>query len=379
MNQQTMHIGFGTTLLAQRRNRFIDGIATYTQALHDALCKEGINITPYIFNKTKEAHDCAYQSLGNLFEWNLAKGLLWGQCFPKPNPTINLFHATDHHIPKFNHIPVVATIMDPIPLIYPKWTNPKFRQLKNWAFKHSARWADHIITISEFSAQEIARHFDIPRDKISVTPLGVDSVYFDAPEKAAQQTFLHKLQLDRPFFLHIGTLQPRKNIERLLDAYEALPSSIQKEYPLVIAGQVGWQVNALLLRLNQLHAEGKVHYLGYVSDAEKRILLHTAHALVFPSLYEGFGLPILEAFAANLPVITSNTTAIPEVAGDAAILINPWDTQAIKQAMQIMIEAPDLRRSMQEKGQLIAKQHTWQTCAQNTLAVYKYVLGQKYS
>ena len=374
-----MQIGFGSTLLAQHAGKPADGIATYARSLLQELQNQNINITPYSFNAIDPLLTQKYQALGSSFQINLAKALFLNQSFPAPNQSIDLFHATDHRIPKLDNIPVVATIMDPIPLAHPEWVNQRGRILKNWAFKRSARWANHIITISEFSAQEIARHFDIPRDKISVTPLGVDSVYFDAPEKAAQQTFLHKLQLDRPFFLHIGTLQPRKNIERLLDAYEALPSSIQKEYPLVIAGQVGWQVNALLLRLNQLHAEGKVHYLGYVSDAEKQILLHTAHALVFPSLYEGFGLPILEAFAANLPVITSNTTAIPEVAGDAAILINPWDTQAIKQAMQIIIEAPDLRRSMQEKGQLIAKQHTWQSCAQNTLAVYKYVLGQKYS
>lgn len=374
-----MNIGFGATVLAQHASSPADGIATYAQALLKALQDQKINITPYSFDSIIPELSSEYDALGHSFQISLAKALFLDQSFPRPRQSIDLFHATDHRIPKFDHIQVVATIMDSIPLSHPEWANQQNRKLKNWAFKHSAQWADHIITISKFSAREISKHFEIPREKISVTPLGVNNCYFEPPNQIAQQSFLWKRCLNRPFFLNIGTLQPRKNIDRLLDAYEALPSSIQKEYPLVIAGQVGWRSDVLLSRLHHLHTQGKVHYLGYVNEHEKRILLHAAHALIFPSLYEGFGLPILEAFAANLPVITSNTTAIPEVSGDAAILINPQDTHAINQAMQLMIEAPDIRKPMQAKGQLIARQHTWDACARQTLAVYKYVLEQKYS
>jgi alpha-1,3-rhamnosyl/mannosyltransferase len=130
-------------------------------------------------------------------------------------------------------------------------------------------------------------------------------------------------------------------------------------------------------RLHQLHQQGKVHYLGYISESEKWMLLHAAHALVFPSLYEGFGLPILEAFAANLPVITSNITAIPEVTGNAAILINPLEISEIKQAMIRISESHELRQDLQQKGQRVAKAHSWEACAKKTIAVYQHVLNQK--
>jgi len=373
-----MKIGFGATLLAKNTKKKSDGIATYSRSLLEALCNLNAHVIPYSFN-SKDIDDLScQQSLGNIFEFSLAQSLLFKKSFPKPCQSIDLFHATDHRIPRYKHIPVIATIMDPIPLAHPEWVNQQTRGLKNWAFKSSAQWADHIITISEFSAQEISKHFEISRDKISITPLGVDARYFDLPERKAQQHFLHERGLDKPFFLHLGTLQPRKNTERLLDAFEALPNKIQQAHPLVIAGQVGWQVNALMSRINNLTAQGKIHYLGYVSESEKSMLLHAAHALVFPSLYEGFGLPILEAFAAKLPVITSNTTAIPEVANKAAILVNPIDVRALQQAMIHITESSQLRQELQQKGQLVAKAHSWEACAKKTIAIYEHVLNQKF-
>lgn len=371
-----MNIGFGASLLAQHASSSADGIATYAQALLKVLQNQEINITPYSFNSVPSQLTSQYRVLGHSFQISLAKAIFLNQSFPKPDQSIDLFHATDHRIPKFDHVRVIATIMDPIPLAHPEWASQQRRKLKNWAFKRSAQWADHIITISEFSAQEITKHFEISREKISITPLGVNAHYFDLPEKNAQEHFLNERGLNKPFFLHLGTLQPRKNTERLLDAFESLPNKIQQAHPLVIAGQVGWQVDDLISRINKLSAQGKIYYLGYVNESEKWMLLHAALALVFPSLYEGFGLPILEAFAAKLPVITSNTTAIPELASEAAILINPLDVSELRQAMIRVSESSELRQDLQEKGQIIAKMHTWEACAKKTISIYQHVLNQ---
>lgn len=373
-----MNIGFGATVLAQHASSPADGIATYAQALLQALQNQEIDITPYSFNSIHPELSSQYDVLGHSFQKSLAKAIFLNQSFPRPRQSIDLFHATDHRIPKFDHVQVIATIMDCIPLAHPKWASQQGRKLKNWAFKNSAQWADHIITISEFSAQEISKYFEIPHEKISITSLGVNDRYFESPKENAQQNFLWERGLNRPFFLNIGTLQPRKNIERLLDAFESLPDRIQQSHSLVVAGQIGWGVEALVTRLNRLNEQGKVRYLGYVNESEKAMLLHAAHALIFPSLYEGFGLPILEAFAAKLPVITSNTTAIPEVAKDAALLINPLNVQEMRQAMIHISESSELRKNLQEKGLAIAKAHTWEACAKKTIAIYQRVLNQRY-
>ena len=187
---------------------------------------------------------------------------------------------------------------------------------------------------------------------------------------------LQRYALSVGFFLFIGTLQPRKNLDKLLDAHAQLPLQVQKEHPLVIVGRVGWGVDALLVRIRQLAQKGCVRWLDYVPEDEVMALLQSACALTFVSLYEGFGLPILEAFAAGCPVIASNTTSIPEVAGDAALLVDPGAALQMANAMMRIIEDPAFVQTLKEKGLKRAALFTWDAVARATRAVYQTVMNR---
>jgi len=177
--------------------------------------------------------------------------------------------------------------------------------------------------------------------------------------------------LPKNYFICIGTLQPRKNIERLIDAFLMLTIDMQKAYPLVIIGRAGWQCDELVKRIHALSIDKSIYWFYDVPTADKNRLLQSSFALVFPSLYEGFGLPILEAFIAETPVITSNITALPEVAGNAAILIDPYSIIGIAEAMKALIDDDALRQELIIKGKQRVKKFMWKKTAIDTLEVYK--------
>lgn len=288
---------------------------------------------------------------------------------------IDIFHATDHHIPKLGRTPVVATVMDVIGLRHPEWVNPSLRALKNMLFAKATTWAQHVITISDFSAQDIASCLKIPRAKITSIPLGVDPKYFDIVEDGHRSTVLSRYGLRPGYFVFVGTLQPRKNISRIVAAHAALPASLRKLHPLVIVGQKGWLADGLIDELAQLESSGCGRWLRYVPQDDIFSILQAAHALVFPSLYEGFGLPVLEGFASRIPVITSNTTSLPEVAGDAGILVNPESTEHIADAMLRTVDDESSREILIQKGLDQARRFTWDETARRTMAIYRSMLG----
>lgn len=356
------------------REGHLDGIGVYTRALYDAMQRSStdITLTPYAFGESVANMPCGdVQQLAPRVSVHLAKAALFKHTL---HCDAALFHATDHYIPRLN-IPVVATVMDLIPFLHPEWVSTGFRSLKNWLFKKSILSADHLITISEQSRQDLIHHFGIDAAKITVTPLGVDACYFDViPEEKRSET-LQRYGLQQDFFLFIGTLQPRKNVAHLLDAHAMLPLELQRRHPMVIVGRNGWGVDELLPRLRSLEASGTVRWLDYVPQNDVIALLQSAAALTFMSLYEGFGLPIIEAFASNCPVIASNTTSIPEVAHDAAILLDPNDAVALSEAMQRVLEDRDLIATLKKDGQARARMFTWDACREATLLAYQRALG----
>jgi glycosyltransferase involved in cell wall biosynthesis len=287
---------------------------------------------------------------------------------------VDVFHATDHLIPKLSSIPVIATLMDAIPLSNPEWTTMKLAALRRWLLRRSGAWADHVVTISEYSKQAIAEHFGIAQERISVIPLGVHPRFFEQIDRAARAEVLKRLGLPAFFFLCVGTLQPRKNLDRALDAYATLPAELRREIPLVVVGRAGWGCESLVARLRTLETEGCVRWLQYLPDFDVRALMQSASALVFASLGEGFGLPVVEAFASGLPVVASNTTSVPEVAGDAAMLVDPCNAGEIADAMRFLIDHPGKADALREAGLARARALTWQACAEKTVAVYQSVL-----
>ncbi|MEN9315650.1 MAG: hypothetical protein RIS35_2043 [Pseudomonadota bacterium] len=295
---------------------------------------------------------------------------------PLPALGVDLFHATDHLVPRFADLPVVATLMDAIPLSHPEWVRTRFAPLKRWLWRRAAGWADRILTISTYSKGQLVEHFGLPDDRIDVTPLGVDPRRFERIARDERLRVLRRLGLPEGFFLSVGTLQPRKNVERALDAHARLPERLREALPFVVVGRAGWGCELLVRRLEAADAQpgSGVRWLRYLPEHDLAVLMQSASALVFPSLCEGFGLPVVEAFAAGLPVVTSNTTSLPEVAEGAALLVDPMRVDAITEAMVEIIDSPGLASRLVESGHRRARALSWSACAKATLACYRRVL-----
>jgi alpha-1,3-rhamnosyl/mannosyltransferase len=380
-----MDIGLSCTVWAAgERAGHLDGIGIYSRALWqglDELTRNSDNrLKPYAFGKDMPVMACGTpQVLAKDYRIHaVLSGLL--KLPLKHSKTIardvQLFHATDHHIPLIQNVPTVATIMDLIPLLHPEWIKQDLKQLKSWLFANSIRRADHIITISEYSKQDMVEHLNIAPERISVTPLGVDPVYFERIDAEQRAAVLQRHNLEAGFFLFVGTLQPRKNLLRVLEAFQQLPQAIRKAHPLVVVGRDGWSNEDLLPQLYALEQRGEGRWLSYLPQADVLALLQSAGALVFASLYEGFGLPVIEAFAAQCPVIASNTTSLPEVAGDASWPVDPSSADSISAAMQAVLEQSTLREERIQLGLARAHHYNWQECARQTLAIYNKVLAK---
>ncbi|MEX0450039.1 glycosyltransferase family 1 protein [Spiribacter sp. 221] len=378
-----MRVGFGSTVLARGvSSGGIDGIGSYTRELGQALIDEDqADINPVRFGSAcaDEVFVGSNESicLGR-FAPRAAIATVTGLPFTgnaRFRERIDIFHSTDHLVPRLAGIPLVATVMDAVPLSHPHWINQRLRALKAWLWRRTTRWADHVITISDFSKEQIIEHFGIEGSNISVTPLGVSSRHFARLDDTKRREVLTRYGLPGRFFLFVGTLQPRKNLERVIEAHRSLPESMQTECPLIVVGRAGWQCDELIGTLRHLELAGKARWLQYLSGHEVQALMQSAEALVFPSLYEGFGLPVVEAFANRLPVITSNTTALPEVAGDAALLVDPESAEEIGFSMQRLVEDQELAQTLRERGVERARELSWRACAERTSRIYAEVAG----
>ncbi|WP_062385038.1 glycosyltransferase family 4 protein [Pseudomonas abietaniphila] len=381
-----MEIGLGCTVWAAgERAGHLDGIGTYSRALWQGLSdlsatQTDVQIKPYAFGHQLPALACGQpEQLARRFPVHaLLSGFLK---LPLKNSAairqnVDIFHAPDHHIPRIAGVPTVSSVMDVIPMLHPEWIKNDLRTLKSWLFNAAIRQSDHIITISEFSKQDMVEHLGLSPDRVSVTPLGVEPAYFERVDAETRDAVLEKHALKPGFFLFIGTLQPRKNLPRILQAFDSLPPDVRREHPLVIVGRDGWNNEDLLPKLHELEQRGEGRWLSYLPQSDVMPLLQSAVALTFPSLYEGFGLPVIEAFAARCPVIASNSTSLPEVAGDAAWLVDPYDVDSISDAMQGVLNQPALRVQRVELGIARAQEYTWHECARQTLEVYRKVLGR---
>lgn len=375
-----MKIAFGTSVLRkQQKAGRLDGIGRYAEELLRALvATPQLTIREFVHEdlaqspapRTIAAGPFGTQALGTL---------LLKRPFARSErafgDSVDIVHSPDHFIPCPQHIPVVATIHDAIPISHPEWINYSFKTLKNALWRRSAHWADYVITVSENSRREIVRCFGIPPERISVTPLGVGRRWFGEISREELERVRRMHNLPDRFFLFVGTLQPRKNVRRLIAAHRSLPAKLRREVPLVVAGRAGWLCEAEVAALEG-GDNGALRYLHHVPKDDLMPLVQQAAVMVLPSLHEGFGLPVLEAFAAGTPVVTSDAGAIPEVAGDAAILVDPLDMSALAQAMSQVAGDTALADALRAKGRERAKQFTWQRTAKLTEDVYRKVLEQ---
>lgn len=227
--------------------------------------------------------------------------------------------------------------------------------------KTSCDRADKIVTVSEFSKQEIRNYLNIPEDKIIVMPNGIDeNLYHVNYTKEQCLKVLKKYKIEQPYLLYLGTLEPRKNIERLIRAYGMIKDRKTDIPKLVIAGKKGWMFEAIFQTVHDLKLENEIIFTDYVEEKEVPLLMKAAELFIFPSLYEGFGLPPLEAMACGTAVISSNTSSLPEVIGDAGILIDPFKEEEIAQAIEELLTNEQLRIQLEEKGKKRAACYSWE-------------------
>lgn len=232
--------------------------------------------------------------------------------------------------------------------------------------------ADALIAVSEATRSDAIRILNLAPEKIRVIHHGIADPFFEVKSGDAEAV-RSRHGLTRPYLLFVGTIEPRKNVGRLLDAYQKLSPSTREEFDLVLAGPLGWAQGEIMARLRS-PAPG-VRYLGYIPEADLPGLFAGSTAFVYPSLYEGFGFPVAQAMAAGTPVITSSVSALPEIAGGAAMLIDPLSEAALRDAMEEMLTSPSRRGKAMEMGRANARRFTWRESARKSLRFFEEVAG----
>jgi glycosyltransferase involved in cell wall biosynthesis len=368
----------------------------------------------YVYNLINSLHTLSFQEnfeLGIVYQPSLKNWLLGNLSFPAlletysnlhllplpvrvlnllaafPNPLLsyfeggfgypNIFHGTNYAVYPCQKSLKVMNIYDLSFIKYPNYVNSVVRTYTK-RVKQSLKWSNLVITISESSKKDIVEYLNVPPERIYVTPLA--SRYYPnyleehLIDKAVDTI---KYNFDKPYFLFVSTIEPRKNIITLISAFNRLKEKHKIEHHLILIGQKGWRYEQIFAEIERSPWKDQIHHLNYLSDQEVALFYSKADAFVYPSHYEGFGLPVLEAMTLGTPVVTSNTSSLPEVAGDAALLIDPNDSCSLAEAMLRVINDSQLRNELIQKGQHRAKLYSWETTAKATLQAYKALLSEK--
>lgn len=283
-----------------------------------------------------------------------------------------IFHGPNFYLPPFDG-PSVCTFHDLSVFTWAHCHPPERVRYMRKEIALTLKRADMLITDSEYTRQEVASYFSWPLEKIRAVSLACSSDFRPRTSEELKPVLNRHGLSPGGYSLYVGTIEPRKNLDVLLDAYTLLPLSMRQQWPLVLIGHRGWHSEQLHVRIAAAVAEGWVRYLGFVTAEELPLFFAGARIFVFPSLYEGFGLPILEAMASGIPVICSNSSSLPEVAGDAAALCEPQDADALSKLIATGLEDEAWRTIARNKGLLRAASFSWQRCAEETASVYQEV------
>ena len=359
-------------------SHFRGGILVYTERLVEHLAQlDPVNRYDLLFSGLRLDAETVQLSVGPNFSRTVlpvpdrefrGKNWLWSEVAV---PLRCAWSGADiYHLPAFHeltHFPGVKRVITVHDLRSQHIQDVEAQDLD--AIRESCRVADAVITVSDFTKEDVVRYLGVPARKVTTVHLGVDEVFGVVDSEQRLAAFRERLGLPGPFFLCLG-LVPRKNIDRLVQAYAAFPH--KEAFPLVLAGHLGGQwVERYRGLIEDLGLQRHVILPGAVSTEDLVLLYNTAHAFVFPSLCEGFGIPVLEAMACGAPVLTSNLSALPEVVGDAALLVDPRDTAAITRGMERLAEDEDLHRDLARRGKARARRFTWQRMAREILEVYR--------
>jgi glycosyltransferase involved in cell wall biosynthesis len=287
-------------------------------------------------------------------------------------PRAGVFHASNQLRNPPRRCRLTATLYDMTCWLVPETHHPRnVRGSRLFAERVMCR-ADGLIAISESTRSDAVRILGIPAAKIEVIYPGIEEPYFEATAGDAR-LMAAKYGLTKPYVLFVGTVEPRKNIDALLDGWTLLAPSLREEFDLVAAGPAGWGDTRTLKRLRA--GDAGVKYLGYVPERDLPGITAGAMVFVYPSLYEGFGLPLGQAMAAGVPAITSNVSSMPEVVGDAGLLVDPRSPAEIRAAMERLLESRDLRDALASRARSLARRYRWEVCARQSLDYFRKLAG----
>lgn len=288
---------------------------------------------------------------------------------------LDVLHSPDFIPPFRRHCRSIITIHDLVFLLYPQFLTKGSARYYG-QIDQAVRRTDHIIAVSESTRRDIVRLLGVPEQMITVIHEAPRRFFHRLPDIDLKPRLNKRFGLERDFILFVGTVEPRKNIPTLLSAFQQLLDHYHPDVDLALAGAPGWLTDEVYSLVNRLKLSDRVHFLGRVSDEELVWLYNATQMLVFPSFYEGFGLPPLEAMACGAPVVASNTSSLPEVVGDAGLLIDPTNPNELTVAMWRLLSDSTLRQEMVAKGFRRAACFSWERAARETLELYRRVAGQ---
>jgi glycosyltransferase involved in cell wall biosynthesis len=372
-----MHIAINAHLLAHTRSFRRAGVSNYVEALlsHLGLIDQQNRYTIY----TTRGLDRRALALPPNFVVRPSR-------LPTINPRVRipweqllaplllrLGHADVYHgvlnvVPLLCPVPSVVTIHDLSAFLFTQTFRKVNRVYTQWAIKVACRRASRILAVSEFTKREIVRWLGVPPERIVVTYDACEA-RFAPPDPAALEAFRRRAGLPERFILFVSTLEPRKNVPMLLEAYARIADAI--DAPLIIGGGKGWLYDEIFAKVERLGLSDRVRFAGFIPGEDLPLWYAAATVFTLPSLYEGFGMPLLEAMACGTPVVTTSSSSLPEVVGDAGITVPPTDAEALGAALLRVLSDAELRAELRQRGLRQAQRFSWHATAERTLAAYR--------
>lgn len=374
-----MRIGIDVSLTATAKT----GLPSYARSLVEAMARvdptDQFLLYRYVWHSFPETFDDAVQPAARNFKaarrripnkllaqwWHTGRVNRDWLVGPVPDVYFSPFHSTPPRwFPR-----LVSVFHDVAFRVHPEFTTEVNREYCERQFERATCLADRFLTVSHYSKAEMVKHMGVAADKIDVVHEAADPFYQKVDGARLPERMARELG-DAPICLYVGSVEPRKNLDSLLKAFADMQQRAPNPSRLVIAGGSGWKNESVYQAVDQLGLEGKVYFTGYVTDEELLQLYNVAAAFCYPTVYEGFGLPVIEAMACGTPVLTTRVTSIPEVGGDAVQYVDdPYDVDGLSRALEELVTEPELRRELSQKGLQRAATFSWDKAAKETLAV----------
>ena len=358
------------------------GIGRYTRLLIQTLAELDTETSYVLLSAGRQPEGADWPANFALRELPLSDrhmAILW-QRLRLPLPVewltgrLDLFHSPDFVLPPVRRAKTLLTIHDLSFMRYPECSSPPLLEYLMASVPRSVARADHLLADSECTRLDLIELLGVPAERVHVVYAGVEGRFQpQGPEAVA--AVRARYGIARPFLLGLGTLQPRKNFSRLIEAYALLRERRGIDHALVIGGGQGWLSQGILDTIARLGLQDDVRLIGYVRDEDLPALYSGAELFAFPSLYEGFGIPLLEAMGCDTPVVTSTASSLPEVAGDAALLVDPEDVEALADALWRGLDDSALRADLVARGRRQIGRFTWRAAAESLLRVYRRAGG----